>query len=67
MGSSQWEHDWLATKKATHTPPTILRLAFGHTEEGKKGLGVVDSHSVIAPLAQGQMVAKNSRTKGNHL
>jgi hypothetical protein len=22
LGSSQWEHDWLATKDVNHTPPT---------------------------------------------
>jgi hypothetical protein len=55
LGLSQWEHDWLATKYAKHNPPTLLlRLAFGQTEERKKGRGFIGSHPVIAPLAQGQ-------------
>jgi hypothetical protein len=58
MGSSQWEHDWLATKDANYNPPIFLRLAFGQTEEEKTGRGFIGSHSVIAPLAQGQMVAE---------
>jgi len=46
----------LLRTRTTHHHP-FLRLAFGQTEEEKKGSGFIGSHPVIAPLAQGQMVA----------
>ncbi len=58
LSLSQWEHDWLATKDANHTPPPLPPSGLRPDGGRKKGKGVVGSHSVIAPLAQGQMVAE---------